>query len=285
MRIVKLFVALACTLIVLPFVSCQSGSKSEQNGWRLAIQSYSFHKFTLVEAIDKTQELGVKYIEVFPGHQLGGKWGDKTFTFDLDEQTRKEIKEYARSKGVKIIATGVYVAEKSEDWPKMFAFAKDMGMEFITCEPALADWDMVEGLVKETGIKISVHNHPQPSTYWTPDSLLAAISHRSDMIGSCADVGHWRREGLDQIACLKKLEGRIVSLHFKDIDQKREGEDWQHDVIWGTGILDVKGMMQELKRQNFKGVFSIEYEYNWDNSVPDIKQCIDYFNKTAEEIL
>ena len=144
---------------------------------------------------------------------------------------------------------------------------------------------MVEGLVKETGIKISVHNHPQPSTYWTPDSLLAAISHRSDMIGSCADVGHWRREGLDQIACLKKLEGRIVSLHFKDIDQKREGEDWQHDVIWGTGILDVKGMMQELKRQNFKGVFSIEYEYNWDNSVPDIKQCIDYFNKTAEEIL
>ena len=52
MRIVKLFVALACALIVLPFVSCQSGSKSEQNGWRLAIQSYSFHKFTLVEAID-----------------------------------------------------------------------------------------------------------------------------------------------------------------------------------------------------------------------------------------
>ena len=41
MRIVKLFAALACALIVLPFVSRQSGSKSEQNGWRLAIQSYS----------------------------------------------------------------------------------------------------------------------------------------------------------------------------------------------------------------------------------------------------
>ena len=32
----------------------------EKNGWRLAIQSYTFHKFTLVEAFDKTQELGVK---------------------------------------------------------------------------------------------------------------------------------------------------------------------------------------------------------------------------------
>ena len=56
-------------------------------------------------------------------------------------------------------------------------------------------------------------------------------------------------------------------------------------MIWGTGILDVKGMLKELKSQNFKGVFSIEYEYNWENSVPDIKECIQYFNKTANEIL
>ena len=49
--------------------------------------------------------------------------------------------------------------------------------------------------------------------------------------------------------------------------------------------IDVKGMLKELKSQNFKGVFSIEYEYNWENSVPDIKECIQYFNKTANEIL
>ena len=60
---------------------------------------------------------------------------------------------------------------------------------------------------------------------------------------------------------------------------------WQHDVIWGKGILDVKGMLQELKRQNFKGYFSIEYEYNWENSVPDIKQCVAYFDKVTNEIL
>jgi hypothetical protein len=50
------------------------------------------------------------------------------------------------------------------------------------------------------------------------------------------------------------------------------------DVIWGTGILDVKQMLKELKRQNFKGYFSIEYENNWGNSVPDIEKCIKYFN-------
>ena len=76
-----------------------------------------------------------------------------------------------------------------------------------------------------------------------------------------------------------------ISLHFKDSAPEKAGENEQHDVIWGTGILDVKGMLKELKSQNFKRVFSIEYEYNWENSVPDIKECIQYFNKTANEIL
>lgn len=260
-------------------------TKAERFGWHLGMQSYSFHRFTLTEALDKTHELGLKYIEVYPGHKLGGKWGDKVFDFNLDAKTQKELKELAASKGIKIIGSGVYVAEKSSDWEKMFKFAKSMELEFITCEPALGDWDMVEGLSKRYGIKISVHNHPQPSDYWKPENLLNAISGRSKSLGSCSDVGHWRREGLNQIECLKKLQGRIISLHFKDIAAKKAGEKEQHDVIWGTGILDIKGMLQELKRQNFKGVFSIEYEYNWDNSVPDIKKCIDNFNKVADEIL
>lgn len=148
--------------------------------------------------------------------------GDKVFDFNLDAQTQKEIKELAASKGIKIVGTGVYVAEKSSDWEKMFKFAKAMGLEFITCEPALSDWDLVEKLSKQYNIKISVHNHPQPSDYWKPENLLKAISGRSQSLGSCSDVGHWRREGLNQIDCLKQLKGRIISLHFKDIAPKKQ---------------------------------------------------------------
>ncbi len=280
----KLWIALCTALICFSCNGGQEQTTAEKNGWRLGMQSYSFHLFPLTEALDKTQELGIKYIEIYPGHKLGGKWGDQAFGFDMDDRTRKEIKELAASKGIKIVGTGVFVTGNSDDWEKMFSFAKDMEMEFITCEPALKDWDLVESLSEKYQIKVSVHNHPRPSDYWDPDLLLGQIKDRSKRIGSCSDVGHWRREGLNQAECLKKLQGRIVSLHFKDIAPKKEGEAEQHDVIWGTGILDVKGMMTELKRQNFKGVFSIEYEYNWENSVPDIKQCIDYFNRTAEEI-
>ncbi|MDD4515824.1 sugar phosphate isomerase/epimerase [Massilibacteroides sp.] len=280
-NLLKAILLLLTILFVLP---AGAQTKAEKNGWRLGMQSYSFHKFTLVEALDKTQELGIKYIEIYPGHKLGGKWGDKVFDFNLDATTQREILQLAVSKGIKIVGCGVYVADKSSDWEKMFKFAQQMKLEFITCEPALADWDLVERLAKLYNIKVSVHNHPQPSEYWTPDNLLKAIKSRSPMIGSCADVGHWRREGLNQIDCLKRLDGRVISLHFKDIAEKKAGEKEQHDVIWGTGILDVKGMLKELTRQKFKGVFSIEYEYNWDNSVPDIKQCIDYFNQVTDEL-
>ena len=237
-HIYKIMIAIVCCLLAIP---TEAQTKAEKNGWRLGMQSYSFHLFPLTEALDKTQELGLKYIEIYPGHKLGGKWGDKVFDFNLDAQTQKEIKELAASKGIKIVGTGVYVAEKSSDWEKMFKFAKAMDLEFITCEPALSDWDLVEKLSKQYNIKISVHNHPQPSDYWKPENLLKAISGRSQSLGSCSDVGHWRREGLNQIDCLKQLKGRIISLHFKDIAPKKAGENEQHDVIWGTGILDVKG--------------------------------------------
>jgi len=65
------------------------------------------------------------------------------------------------------------------------------------------------------------------------------------------------------------LEGRIIEFHFKDMNEKgMQG----HNVIWGTGIADVKSMIREMQRQNFKGAVTVEYEYNWENSFSDIRE-------------
>ena len=278
-RILLAFVAIAL------LCSCTSGiaqTKAEKNGWKLSMQSYTFHLFSVVEALEKTQELGMHYIEIYPGQKLGEGFGDATFGYNLTSEHQNKIKEIAKSKDIKIVSTGVWTPKRDE-WEKVFQFAKDMDMEFISAEPAREDWDVVERLAKEHQIKVAVHNHPNEASYWKPEILLDLIGERSDLLGSTADVGHYKRMDIDPIPALKKLEGRLIALHFKDIAPEGPQEVLE-DVVWGQGVLNVKGMLEELKRQKFKGYFTIEYEANWENNLPEIKESIDYFNQVADEI-
>jgi hypothetical protein len=43
--------------------------------------------------------------------------------------------------------------------------------------------------------------------------------------------------------------------------------------------------MEELKRQHFHGAFCVEYEYHWENSSPEIAQCVKFFNQTCDELV
>ena len=156
-----------------------------------------------------------------------------------------------------------------------------MGLETIVSEPPADAFYLLDKLTQEYGINVALHNHPRPSKYWDPKVVLKAVQGRNPRIGACADTGHWVRSGVNPMEALKMLEGRIISLHFKDLNEASPGA---HDVPWGTGISDARGMLAELHRQGFSGVFSIEYEYNWMNSMPEIAQCVSFFNKTSAEL-
>ena len=71
-------------------------------------------------------------------------------------------------------------------------------------------------------------------TIGTRRPWLRVIKDRSHRVGACADTGHWKRSGFDPVECMKKLEGRILTFHFKDV--KKEGNGY-HDVPWGTRRL------------------------------------------------
>jgi sugar phosphate isomerase/epimerase len=65
-------------------------------------------------------------------------------------------------------------------------------------------------------------------------------------------------------------------VHLKD---RPEIGKQMPDTIYGTGVADVKGMLDELRKQGFANNISIEYENNWDHSVPDVTQCIDFVRR------
>ena len=133
-----------------------------------------------------------------------------------------ELKEVAKSKDIKIVSSGVWTSSR-EEWEKVFSFAKNMEMEFISAEPSREDWDVVENLAGEYGIKLAAHNHPNENSYWKPEILLDYIGNRGTLLGSSADVGHFKRMGIDPVPALQQLQGRLIAMHFKDIAPQGEG--------------------------------------------------------------
>jgi len=264
-----------------PVGKVRDDSAAEKLGWRVAVQAYSFNRFTFFEAVDKAASVGIKYIELYPGQTISKDIKAKT-DVNMTPEVMEQVQKKLRDAGVKAVAFGVTgVSGKEQDARKVFDFARKMGIEVIVTEAAPDAFKTLDKLTEEYGIRVALHNHPKPSYYWDADTVLKGVEGCSKRIGACADTGHWRRSGLVPLDCVKKLKGRIVSFHFKDLVD--EGKGW-HDVPWGTGKGDVKGILTELKDQGFKGIFSIEYEYNWDNSVPDIAKCVEFFDKTAAEL-
>jgi sugar phosphate isomerase/epimerase len=287
---------LICAGVLAPDTT-QAASGAEKLGWQMAIHAYTFRKFSIYECIDKTAALGLKHMSLSGSVNLGGT--NMVTTVNLSDKDAEAIKQAAAAKGIKLVNIGVVKLPPDEAQSrKVFEFAKKMGIDTLVPEPEPAALDLVEKLCKEYNIKVAIHNHPQPSRYWNPDTVLEAVKGRTPLMGACADTGHWLRSGLDPVECLKKLEGRVICLHFKDLvpgepnpqekstakKKKKTEVKPMHDAPWGTGLGNVKAQMAELKRQGFRGAFCVEYEYNWDNSMPEIAQCVKWFNATCEEL-
>jgi sugar phosphate isomerase/epimerase len=267
---------------VTSITSCNVHAQTpeEKLGWKLGAQAYTFKLFTFFQVLDKLDTCKLKYVEASPGRDIGGGMEGK-MDYHMDVNKQQRIKQRLKEKGIKWISYGVVVPKTKEDWLLLFEFAKTMGLENIVTEPTREDLPMLSELADKYKINIAIHNHPPPSPYWNPDTLLNAVNGYSKRIGACADIGHWVRSGLEPLDCIKKLKGRIIELHVKDLNEKSADA---HDVIWGTGVSNIKGIMEELKRQNFKGDFFAEYEYNWEHSTPDVAASAKYFREVAKKL-
>jgi sugar phosphate isomerase/epimerase len=218
----------------------------------------------------------------------------KSSTISMSTNDAAAIAARMKTKGIDPVFVNMGVVKpglNEAESRKIFEGAKRLGITVLVAEPETHDrmeelgpvMDVVEKLAKEYNIKVAIHNHPGPKNfYWNPETVAAAVKGRSPLLGACADVGHWVRSGLDPVACLKKLEGRVIALHFKDLN---EASLKAHDVPWGTGISNAKGMLAELQRQKFKGAICVEYEFNWENSSPEIAQSAAWFNATCAELV
>ncbi len=249
----------------------------KQNGFAIGCQAYSFNRFSVFEAIEKTAETGGKVIEFFPGQKLTKDEPNVRWDHKASEEVIQRVEKKLAEHGIKAVNYGVVGGRDEAEWRKIFEFAKRLKLYAVTTED-VPKLDIIEPLVKEFDIRVGIHDHPRRPNdpnykVWDPHYIVEVTKNRDARIGACADTGHWQTSGLDPLYCIKVLKGRVISGHLKD---KTEFGGGQHDVPYGTGVGRMGLVLAELKKQGFEGNISVEYEYNWDHSVPEIKQCIDF---------
>jgi sugar phosphate isomerase/epimerase len=246
-------------------------------GFTMGAQSYCFRKFNTEQALKRTQDLGMHYIEFYPEHAK-------------QDSTPEQITALLRMCGdydIKPVAYGVVPFTKDDDKNrKLFEFGKALGIKTFSADPNPDSFDSLDKMVEEYKISVAIHPHgPQGKKlhrWYSAELILAAVKDHNALIGSCLDTGHLIRseqlgKKLDPAAEIRTMGDRNFGLHLKDHDnQKKE------DVIYGKGVLDVPGVLKALRDVKFKGYISIEYEAHPEDPSPDMKACLDVFKEAVK---
>jgi len=256
----------------------------EKLNWRLGIEAYTFHKYTLFEAIEKTAELGLPYMGGLSFQKVSREI-DKNFDPQLNDEELKQIRLKLDAAGVRLLTYYYHdIPGDAAGCRKVFEFGRKIGIETFMSEPAVDALDTIEKFCDDYDINVAIHNHDQKASpqYWNPEGIMKVCRGRSKRIGACGDMGYWMRSGIDPIKALNTLKDRLITVQMHDLNEiSPEG----HDVPWGTGAGKMKEFIEEIHRLGVRPtMFGLEYSYNWFESMPEIARCIDFFNKISIEL-
>ncbi|MFO7824483.1 MAG: sugar phosphate isomerase/epimerase [Cyclobacterium sp.] len=278
----KMWVFVALPVLLLGMASMVKGPFRElslkKSDWRMGVALYSFNRFPFSSSLEKAKAAGVKYVEGFDFHKMGGDFGEKTMK-DLGPSEAKTVMMLLKDNGLKMRSMYVGTAQTEADWRKAFELAKSLKVQYLVAEPKRAHWDMVDQVAGEFNIKVALHQHSREagSIYWHPDSVLSAVKNHPNF-GACGDLGHWVRSGLNPVASLKKLDGYLMSIHLKDLDAYGQSAK---DRMVGEGIIDFEAVVAELDRQEFDGEVYVECEHNMEDNLKDVRHAVSYFDKLS----
>jgi len=256
----------------------------EKLGWRLGIEAYTFHKYTLFEAIDKTAQLGLAFMGGL-SFQKVSKEIPKNFDPELTDDELKQVRLKLDAAGVRLLTYYIHrIPGDQAGCRKVFEFGRKIGIETFMSEPLPEALDTIESLCDEYDINVAIHNHDRKASpqYWHPEGILKVCRGRSRRIGACGDLGYWMRSGIDPIEAARTLKDRLITVQMHDLHElSPEG----HDLPWGGGAGKSREFIEHIHRLGIRPtMFGLEYSYNWFESVPEIAKCIEFFDKISIQL-
>jgi sugar phosphate isomerase/epimerase len=266
-----------------------AGIDSKVKGVQLGAQSYRFRDRSLDAAIDAMKAVGLGSIELWSSHiEPRVEWQK------LDDAGRKKAREEARkfrletplshyhSVADKFKAAGIDVYAynysfrddfSDEEIARGFEQAKALGAKVITASSNQNTTPRIDAAAKKHKVRVGLHNHSRldPNEWATAADFEKAMASSSEYICVNLDIGHFTAANQDAVAFLNKHHGRIVTLHIKD----RKKDDGPN-MPFGQGDSPIKEVLALLSRNQWPIPANIEYEYKGEDTVAEVRRCVDY---------
>jgi sugar phosphate isomerase/epimerase len=237
---------------------------------KIGLTSYSMRKQTLDQVIDFCKEAEIRYLNL------------KTVHLPISATPEQIQAGRAKVEAAGITITGGGVVEMRDDEDEVrraFEYARIARLPLLIGGLTTSAVDLVEGMVKEYGIPVAIHNNgPEDHHFQTPYDALAVLRRRDRRMGVCLDVGHAVRAGADPVRCVADLGDRLFDVHIKDLKDKT---DKGSQVAIGLGVIDIAGLMKALNRRHFQGHIAVEYEMHPDNPGASIRESLAYVRGVA----
>ena len=230
----------------------------------LGVASYTLRNFTIEKALDMTLRCGINRISFKSMH----------LPLDSGLDTIKETVKLCKEKGIDLYGGGVIYMKSQAEVDQAFAYAKAAEMKIIIGVPNHELLEYVESKVKETDIKLAIHNHgPGDELYPSPESAYVKIKNMDSRMGLCIDIGHTIRIGRDPSKDFESFFDRVYDVHLKDVT--KAAEDGETCII-GRGVIDIPSFIKTAVKLNYKETLSLEYEAESSDPLPGMMESLGY---------
>ena len=262
----------ATTLINIPTVLAAPAKSyvAGEDSFKLGIAGYSFVNFNLDESLKMMKKVDVHYLCI------------KDFHLPFKSTAEEIAAFHAKLKDNNVIgyAVGPIYTKTKEEIDKAFDYAKRVGVDLLIGIPAHADLEYVAQKTKEYNIRYAIHNHgPEDKLYPNAESIYNRIKNLDQRVGICFDMGHNKRDGRDSVVDLQKYSKRIFDMHLKNVT---EAANKGTTCELGRGVIDIPAFVKMLRKVNYKGSCSLEYEKDMKDPLAGIAESVGYFKGVCD---
>ncbi|MFN8206947.1 MAG: sugar phosphate isomerase/epimerase family protein [Bacteroidales bacterium] len=240
--------------------------------FKLGMAGYTFREFTVDQAIAMMQRVQVDALSLKDFH----------LPLSCTQEEADAVIGKFKAAGIEVYAPGVVYMKTNEEVDRAFACAQKMKCSMIVGAPNYELIPYAEQKVKETGIRLAIHNHgPDNPLFPNATDIWKHISKLDARMGICLDIGHTTRDGQDPCVDLKKYLSRIFDIHIKDVTQAaKEGTT----IEMGRGIINIPAFVKTLLKTGYSGRCSLEFEKDMKDPLAGIAESLGYFRGVVKTL-